>query len=247
MIKPTIFLFLILIIFSCENKSSLPVNESLFKNKTFSLLSKSEKDTITIEFQDSTCQIFRNFREEKLPWRIYHYEESNFLVLEENAFGIEKIDNENFTFTYIGLRDYEFTLKKRGQKWDENLIFGIWVKIEDDKAFDNRLIDSIPKPPPPPKPYGISEMDYIWPSYYVISRDSIKFYKDYSIEKSKIAINNTNEYLLMELGRQYSNEKNWQWKIKSLTKNKMVIERRITDYLFNETLVMDTLVKKNVS
>ena len=31
---------------------------------------------------------------------------------------------------------------------------------------------------------------------------------------------------------------------KKFNKNKMVLERRITDYFFNETLVIDTLVRK---
>jgi hypothetical protein len=88
--KTTIILLLILTIVSCQKKNKLPINESDFQNKTFSLFSKSEKDTLIIEFKDSTHQIFGNLWEGNVPWRISQYENANFLILDNRVIGIQK-------------------------------------------------------------------------------------------------------------------------------------------------------------
>jgi hypothetical protein len=241
--KLTIFLLLILTIVSCEKNSESRIDKSQFQNKTFSLYSESEKDTLIIEFQDSTHQIFGNLWEGKIPWRIFNYENANFLVLYNRVIGIKKTYKDKFECTYIGLMDNEFNLEERKQKWNKDLIFGTWVKKENDKAYDYSLNDSIPKPPLPPAPDGYSEKDFKWPAFYEISKDSIKFYESYSINKSGIEINNTSEFILMNLENNELIGKEWEWKIKKINSEFMIVEKRVSE-LSTIKYISDTLIRK---
>ena len=61
-----------------KNPESI-IDKSDFQNKTFSVHSESEQDSLFIEFQDSTHQIFGSLWQGKIPWRISNYENANFL------------------------------------------------------------------------------------------------------------------------------------------------------------------------
>jgi hypothetical protein len=238
-----IVLAFILTLISCNQKTKLAIHEIQFQNKTFSLYSESEKDTLIIEFQDSTCQIFGSSWEGKIPWRITNYDNTNFLVIDNKVIGIKNKVDVEFDCTFIDLRDNAFILKERNPKWNKELIYGTWMKKADIGKLEYAMNDSIKKPPLPPAPDGVSEKEFKYPGYYEIAKNSIKYYEYYLTQKSDLEINTTNEYLLMELGDDYINEKNWEWNIKSLSKSTMVVERNITTISTN-TYVTDTLVRK---
>jgi len=244
MVKETIILLLTLTLFGCKKKPELPINESQFQNKTFSIFSEFVNDTLVIEFQDSTYQIFDNSSQGKIPWRISHYDNTNFLILDNNVIGIRKIDKGRFNCTYIGLMENDFIISERKPKWSKELIYGTWIKKEDERNFKFSMNDSIQKTPPPPAPDGFFEKDFKRFKYYEISKDSITYSEDYSIEMSYLEINNTNEYLLMELGEEedYEGEKNRRWDIQSLSDKTLIVERNITkSYEIN--YVIDTLIR----
>jgi len=230
--------------FSCQKNTSLKVEKRQFQNKTFSLFNESEKDTLIIEFQDSTHQTYGNIWQGKLPWRISKYNKTDFLVLDNKAIGIKKTNEDTYICTYIGLSDNIFNMVERKSKWKQESIYGIWVNKKNEKQFDYSPNDSIKKPPLPPSHEGFSESDYQWPPFYEITEDSIKFHMYYSIAKSALEINNTKEYLLMKLDKKF--EKNWEWNIKSLSKDKMIIEKKITKWSTSK-FETDTLIRKNIN
>ena len=238
-----IVLAFIITIISCSKKTELAINEIQFQNKTFSLFSESEKDTLIVEFQDSTCQIFGSSWEGKIPWRITNYDNTNFLVLDNKVIGVKKEVDGKFDCKFIDLRDNAFILKERYPKWNKELIYGTWIKKGDTGKLEYAMNDSIKKPPLPPAPDGISEKEFKYPGYYEIAKDSIKYHEYYLTQKSDLEINTPNEYLLMKLGNDYINEKNWEWNIKSLSKSEMIVERNISK-LSTITYVTDTLVRK---
>ena len=240
--KQIIISLLILTIFCCKKKEKLAINESQFQNKTFSLFSESEKDTLTISFQDSTHQIYGEFWQGKIPWRISHYNNTNFLVLDNRVIGIKKMDKGRYYCTYIGLAENEFIIAERKLTWNKQLLYGTWIKKENLAILEYNKNDSIKKPPLPPPPIGFSEKDFKSPGYYEITKDSIKYFEYYSIEKSGFEINNTNEFLVMELGNEYDKEKNWQWNIKSLSNSIMVVKRSISK-AGRGSYITDTLVQ----
>ena len=241
--KLTIILLLFLTIVSCDKRTELPINKSQFQNKTFSLFSKSENDTLIIEFQDSTHQVFGNLWQGKIPWRISHYDNTNFLVLDNRVIGIKKTSKREFECTYIGLFDNPFMMIERKSKWNKELIYGTWVNNEYEKHFENSFNDSISKPPLPKAPDGFSEKDYKWPAYYEISKDSIKLYESYSINKSEIEINNSSEFILMDLKNISLLGKEWEWNIKKIDSEFMIVEKRVTE-LASSNYITDTLKRK---
>ena len=221
----------------------LKIVENQLRGKTFSLYGESQKDTLSIEFQDSTYQVFGAIWEGKIPWRIAQYGNMNFLVLNNKVSGIKKTNEDTYICTYIGLSDNIFTMVERKSKWNQELLYGVWVKKENEKHFDYSLNDNVQKPPPPPSLQRLSENKYQWPPFYEITKDSIKFHKHYSIGKSTYEINNTKEYLLMELGNEYGNGKNWEWNVKDLSENIMIVEKKITK-LSSTKFETDTLIRK---
>jgi len=241
--KPIIVLLLTLTLVSCQKKSNLVIKESEFRGKTFNIHFKSEIDTMIIDFQDSTHQIFGDLWAGKLPWRISHYDNTNILVLDNRLIGIKKKSENSFDCTYIGLTDQSFTMSERKSKWNKELIYGIWLKKEDEKEFDNSKNDSIQRPPLPPAPEGFSEKDFKWPPYYIITNDSIKFYSSYSVNESSIDINNTTEFISMKLNHSPLIGIEWIWKIKNLNDSLMVLEKEITE---NGSILYkyQTLIKK---
>ena len=163
--KSKIILLLFLTIVSCRKKLELPINKSQFQNKTFSIFSKTEKDTLIIEFQDSTHQVFGDLWQGKIPWRISNYDNTNFLVLDNRVIGINKIDKSKIECTYIGLTDNFFTMLERKPKWKKELLYGIWIE---EKYIGTDSTDF----PPPIQP--ISEK-WDWPPNYKINKDKIEF------------------------------------------------------------------------
>lgn len=221
----------------------LPINERDFQNKTFSMFSDSEKDTLVIAFQDSTHQIFDNRYEGKIPWRISHTGNTNLLVLDNRVIEIKKTDENKFDCTYIGLEDRNFKMIERKSKWQRELIYGKWINKKFQIYLDSSLKGKL-KPPPPPTPFPIPDGDYIFPGFYEITKDSIKLFHYQNIYKSILEINNTTEYILMRLGNEFGIGENWQWTVKKLSSNEMIIDREITE-LSSIKHITDTLIKKH--
>ena len=222
--KPIIILLLILTIVSCEKKTESKIDKIEFQNKTFNLISESEPDTLFIEFQDSTHQIFGNLWQEKIPWRISNYNSSNFLVLDNRVIGIKKLSEGRFDCTYIGLRDNSFELGERKPKWNKELLNGTWVEKE---LFEYHSNDSIPKPPHIPAPPGFSESDLQYPPLYKINGDSIHLAYAYHKSKSLLEINNTGEFVKMHLENfdLGLGVKESLWRIKFLSDSLMIIDK----------------------
>ena len=222
--KPIIILLLILTIVSCGKKTESKIDKIEFQNKTFNLISESEPDTLFIEFQDSTHQIFGNLWQEKIPWRISNYNSSNFLVLDNRVIGIKKLSEGRFDCTYIGLRDNSFELGERKPKWNKELLNGTWVEKE---LFEYHSNDSIPKPPHIPAPPGFSESDLQYPPLYKINGDSIHLAYAYHKSKSLLEINNTGEFVKMHLENfdLGLGVKESLWRIKFLSDSLMIIDK----------------------
>ena len=220
--KPTIILLLILTIVSCGKRTELHINESQFQNKTFSIFSESEQDSLFIEFQDSTHQIFGILWQGKIPWRISHYENANFLVLDNRVIGIKKTDQGKFDCKYIGLNDNSFEMVERNPKWAKEQLYGTWIE---EKYIGT---DSTDFPPPPIQP---DNEKWNWPPSYTISKDKIEldFYDQF---ESEIEINNSREFIQMDLNNSVGlGVRENFWRIKYLSDSIMIIDKRVDDIL----------------
>ncbi|MFD1015042.1 hypothetical protein [Winogradskyella rapida] len=116
---------------------------------------------------------------------------------------------------------------ERKPKWNKELLTGTWVEKN---QFDYYTNDSIPKPPPapkPPAPEGFSESDFHNIPRYRIDTDSIYLDYNYYRSKSKIQINTTGEFIKMNLTNHhidYNVQENF-WRIKHLTDSTMIIDK----------------------
>ncbi len=220
--KSTIFLLLILTIVSCGKNTEIRIDKSEFQNKTFSVHSESEQDTLFIEFQDSTHQIFGSLWQGKIPWRISNYENTNFLVLDNRVIGIKKMSEDKFECTYIGLNDNTFEMAERNPQWTKEQVYGTW--IEEKYAGT----DSTDFPPPPIQP---DSNKWNWPPSYTIEENKIKldFYGQF---ESEIEINNSTEFIEMDLNNSVGLgiRENF-WRIKYLSDSIMIIDKRVDDIL----------------
>jgi hypothetical protein len=235
--KYVYLLFLIPFIWNCKKSTESKIVAEDFKNKTFGMVFNSNEDPILIEFQDSTYQIFNTPNWGILPFGVYNYENSDFLILGEKTIDIKKIDSNTFDCKIIKKDDGNFKMIKRNSKWRKELIYDKWINknISDLLKSSN---DSI-KLPPPPSYYDYTERDFVFYPYYEIKEDSIKYYNQYEIYSSNIEINDTSEIITMFLNHQLREE---QWQILELNSDFMVVKKQLAeDYIIQKT--KDTLVR----
>jgi hypothetical protein len=150
-----------------------------------------------------------------MPWIISHYENGNFLILDNRVIGIKKTDDK-YICKYIGFSDNSFEMIKRNPKWTKNQIYGTWIE---EKYIDT---DSSDFPPPP-----IEFEKYNWPPSYKISEKQIEL-DFYTNTNSAIEINNSLEFITMNLNHLLKIGVEKQWKIKTITDTLMIIERTKT-------------------
>lgn len=215
--RPIIILLLILTFYSCQKTIERTDIGNELRGNTFNMTSIGEKDTLTIDFKDSTYTIFE-YKNRDLPWRISTFNNNNILVLDRQVIAIKQKDDNSFEGLFIGEKDYEIILEKRKTKWNKEYLIGIWIE---DLFFN----DSIVKPPPPAPP-GVSEENFQYPPFYEIKKDSISVTYYYQVSKSKIDISNSAEFITMNLRSDY-NKVEELWKIKKLTDSIMIINRTI--------------------
>ncbi|SFS91081.1 hypothetical protein SAMN04487906_2044 [Zhouia amylolytica] len=220
--KLTTILLLILILVSCQKNIERIDTANELRGNTFNMSSIGEKDTITIEFKDSTFTVFE-YDDRSLPWRIASFENNNILVFDSRVIAIEQIDKNTLKGLLISEKDYEIILEKRQLQWNKELLNGIWIE---EKNYDLFFNDSIVKPPLPPAPPGITESDFQYPPFYEIKGDTISASYFYQVSKSGIDISNTTEFLTLELQSDLDKVEKL-WKIKKLTDSIMIIDRTI--------------------
>jgi len=215
--KPTTLLLLILTLMSC-NKTVITINEIDFRGKTFNVHSKSEIDTMVIDFQDSTHQIFGDLWAGKIPWRISHYENTNILVLDNRLIGLRKKNEDSYDCTYIGLTDQLFTMSERKPKWKKEHLYGTWVE---EKYIGT---DSSDFPPPP-----IENLKTNWPPSFKITEEKIVF-DFYQKSESKIQIPNSGDFIQMNLRNPISYGINdYNWEISHLSDSLMIVIREFVE------------------
>lgn len=237
--KPTIFLLLILTLFSCQkNVERIDISNTL-RGNTFVMTSIGEKDTLTIDFKDSTYTVFE-YSDKNLPWRITSFENNDLLVFDRRVIAIKQINKNTLKGLLISEKDYEITLEKSKTQWNKELLNGIWIE---EKNYDLFFNDSIAKPPPPPAPPGISEGDFQYPPFYEIKSDTISASYFYQVSKSGINISNSTEFLTLELQSDLDKVEKL-WKIKKLTDSIMIIDRTIEKE--NKKFSFLTITEENI-
>jgi hypothetical protein len=218
MSKPTIISLLILTLFSCQkNIERIDIADEL-RGNTFNMTSIGDKDTLTIEFKDSTYTVFE-YSDRNLPWRIATFDNKDFLVFDSRIMAIKQNDNNSFDGLLISEKDYDIRLEKRKAKWDKELIFGTWIE----EQYLNTNPINIPPPPPPP---NIKENDFEFPPYYVITKDTIYSNFYYKKSKSEIELSNLGEFISLKLNSRFDDTET-DWRIKSLNDSVMIIDRTI--------------------
>tara|TARA_R110000868_G_scaffold383458_1_gene650409 strand:- start:171 stop:983 length:813 start_codon:yes stop_codon:yes gene_type:complete len=220
--KPTLILLLILTVFGCKKNVEQKNIANELRGNTFDMFSIEEKDTLTIEFKDSTYTVFE-YSDRELPWRIATFDNNDILVFDNRLIAIKQIDDNSFEGLFISEKDYEIKIKKRKAKWGKELLNGIWIEEQHHALFFN---DSTEKPPLPPAPPGVSIENFQYPPLYIIDKDSISTKYFYQESKSKINVNNTVEFIKMNLHSEF-NKVEEQWEIKNLTDSIMIIDRTL--------------------
>jgi len=225
--KPTIILLLISTLFSCQkNIERIDIANEL-RGNTFNMTSIGEKDTLTIEFKDSTYTVFE-YSDQNLPWRIATFDNNDFLVFDRRVIAIKQKDKNSFKGLLIAEEDYEIILEKRKTIWNKELLNGIWIE---EKYIGTKISEfEFPLPPsylPPLPESNYNENDYEWPPYYKITGDKISSNYFYMKSKSPIQLNNSIEFISMKLNSNFFDEERL-WKILMLTDSLMIVEKTIT-------------------
>ena len=220
--KPIAVLLLAMVLFGCQKSNNQIDLAQELRGNTFTLTSNGEKDTMTIEFKDSTFTVFE-FGDMNLPWRTTSFENNELLVFEGQVIAIKQVDKNTFKGLLILEKDYEVLLEKRLARWDQELLNGIWIE---EKNYDLFLNDSVVKPPVPPVPPGLTDKNFQYPPFYEINGDTISAFYFHQVSKSQIEINSSIEFLTLELNSNM-NKVEKQWKIKKLTDSILIIDRTI--------------------
>ena len=212
---------MILTLFSCQkNVEQIDISNEL-RGNTYDMTSIGEKDTLTVEFKDSTYTVYE-YSDRNLPWRIASFDNNDILVFDRQVIAIKQTDKNIFKGLLISEKDFVVTFEKRKTHWNKELLNGIWIE---EKNYDSYLNDSLPKPPPP-SPTGISENDFQYPPFYEIKGDTISTTYFYQVSKSNVDISNSAEFITMELRSDFDKVEKL-WKIKKLNDSIMIIDRTI--------------------
>jgi len=219
--KLKLFFLLIFINISCQKKEIDFKNELI--GRTFNVINH-ENFPLDFEFKDSIYNSYQ-FNKASDYYRIEKYKDTAYLILGTNPCLINKSEKESYDYLVISRRFKDtFKLKERESKWVEKNIYGFWVE----EKYASLLTNSTKPPPPLPPPPGVSESDFQWPPYYRIAKDSISSYYGYQISTSKFEINNTNEFISMNM-KTGSKVQELFWRIKSIEDSIMIIDRASRD------------------
>jgi hypothetical protein len=218
----SILILLLLCFISCKQKEEKLSLEEVLKGNTFNMTSTGEKDTLTIDFKDSTYTIF-DYSYQNNPWRIVSFEQQDILVLQNRVIPITQVNDHTLKGILISEKDYEITFEKRKTSWKKEWLNGIWIE---EKHYDLFFNDSIAKPPPPHPPMEGSENDFQYPPYYEIKNDTITLTYHYQVAKSKFELSNSMEFVALDLRSDFDKVEK-SWKIEKLTDSIMIISRTI--------------------
>jgi len=199
---------------------------SEFKNKlsgkTFNLTSPSDKETAILELRDSTGLFLYDHSEFK--WDIITYENSYILNFDffggESNMGIKQINDSMFICKPLKVNSEEITFTIRKPRWKKSDIYGKWIEEKDIILIKDSIT-------PPPYSIHLHESGFKWPPYYEINSEFIRnIYL--SKHKSRIKINNTNEFLTLKLYNNYGKSESF-WYIKELNDSIMIVDKKIKE------------------
>jgi hypothetical protein len=244
--RVVILFFFSLLVVGCDTSLKYPIVENDLKHKTFRVIFQETPDTLNLVFKDSTHVIYDNSYYGEIPWQLKNYKGGQFLILENRVFGIEALGNGEYICNVLATDEQSFKMQERQTKWNKDSLYGKWMPIKDYNTM--KWVRKNPKanqlPPPYSPPEGYTKADFKKFSYYDITKDSINLYKFYRTENSALDINNTNEFLMMQLNNSIDDELNSRWEIKELVEKYMVVERLFQDTeTMDKTKVIDTLVR----
>lgn len=216
----------LLLFFNCNKENGTNLSKDDFANKSFDFLIEIRKDTIydnnfTISFKDSIYQIIDlendriRYGSNSQKWNIRRHNNIDFLVMNNSVILIKRLNDSTYKGPSLSYQGVNYKLSLRRPKWKKEKLYGKWVE----DTYIGKPEDFFPPPPLP-----IPEK-YDWPPYYEITKDKI-VNNHYNVNESKYEINNSNEYISMEL-QSYFYNKEIMWKIKKLTDSVMVISRKI--------------------
>ncbi len=216
---------ILLTIFGCQRKVESNDVYGQLSGNIFSMTTMGEEDTLTIEFKDSTFNIYQ-YIDGDLPWRIQSLDNIDFLVLNTMVLSIQQRDEHRFEGISIGQDDFEILFEKRNIEWNKELLEGTWI-YQKHYILDYKN-NEFTKPPVPPAPPGFSEDDFQYPPRYKINADSITVMSDYYVSTLKIDLDMANQFGTMKI-LSNSNEAKESWKIKELTDSILIIDRKIVE------------------
>jgi hypothetical protein len=216
--------FMIVTFISC-NKIDEKVDENQIKNRTFLFYGNSEIEPFYIEFKDSTFYYIDNEGNEpkEMPWKFVDYDNSNFILFNNNVFGIKKDSIEKYILKNISTNEQSFKILEQKPKWKKSILYGEWF----DKKYNSIDMENIPIPLPT---LNTENNKKIWPPKFIIKKDTIYYEFLNFRSKSKYKISNSNNFILLKLETVISfNNNHFLWEIYEVNDSLLKIKSKKYD------------------
>ena len=238
--KNLTILFLVLIfslIIACNTKEQ-KIGPDYFRNKTFTFYTNDTFPPFKLNFDDSTCFLIDESPTD-YSWKLNYYNNSNFLILNNIVFGI-KLNPKGNDFELINIEEnnhFKVVLEKA--KYKKESFIGEWIFDQiDSYNFSNSEI-----PPPPPTYESNENGNETWPPKLTITKDSI-FYEFLNFRsKSKYKLDNSNQFIFLNLYTESSNKNHVLWEIEQINDTFLYIK----SYIKNSEEIRSIKLKKSGS
>lgn len=237
-----IYFFLTITFISCDNKEE-KIDADYFKNKTFTFYGNDSITPFKVNFDDSTF-----YQIEEKPtignWKLYNYNNNDFLILNNVVFGVKTIPNENdIELINIAQNEFNFKISLNKLKYKKDKILGEWV----DKKTDSSDVVILTLPPPLPPNSNNENYEKTWPPKMIITKDSI-FYEYLNFRsKSEYKIDNSNQFILLNLETELSFENHIFWKIEKVNDSILIFKSKVIDKFNHSEEEKSFSLKKTVA
>jgi hypothetical protein len=183
----------------------------------------SEIESFYVDFKDSTFNYIDNEGNEpkEMPWKFINYDNSNFLLFNNNVFVIKKDSIERYFLKNISINEQSFKILEQKPKWEKSIIYGEWI----DKKYNSNDMEFIPIPPPT---LNTENNKKVWPPKYTIKKDTIYYEFLNFRSQSKYKISNSNNYISLKLETVISfNNNHYLWEIYEVNDSLLKLKSKI--------------------
>ena len=212
------------LIIGCDTKEQ-KISADYFRNKTFTFYANDSIPPFKLNFDDSTCYQIEE-KPSKFNWKLNYYNNSNFLILNNIVFGIKVNPKENnIELINIAKNNFNFKVLFDKPKYKKEKLIGEWIYYQVDSY---NISDSILPPPLPPTERN-QNWKKTWPPKLILTKDSI-FYEYLNFRsKSKYKLDNSNQFMFLNLETESIFENHIFWEIEQVNDSILNFKSNIND------------------